>query len=135
MQFDINKINVNSSRLNPELLDECNRLEINRQLQDPQQVNELIAEVKTLVIKEYPDKYVTLFNDMCWHFLTFFFFYRADQLDLNDEHILSVLHWASTRIKSLQQLVSGDLLFLWVLPKKGGKMDMTAGMLNENDVH
>lgn len=58
------------------------------------------------------------------------FFYRAEQLDLNDEHILSVLHWASTRIKSLQQLVSGDLLFLWVLPKKGGKIELKAGMLN-----
>lgn len=60
MQFDINKINVNSSRLNPDLLDECNRLEINKQLQDPQQVKELITEVKTLVIKEYPDKYVKI---------------------------------------------------------------------------
>lgn len=58
------------------------------------------------------------------------FFYRAEQLDLNDEHILSVLHWASTRIKSLQQLVSGDLLFLWVLPKKGGKIELKTGMLN-----
>lgn len=60
---------------------------------------------------------------------------RADQLDLNDEHILSVLDWASTRIKSLHQLVTGDLLFLWVLPKKGGKNELEAGMLKENDVN
>lgn len=56
MQFDINKINVSSSRLNPDLLDECNRLEFIEELKCPEKKEKLIDEVKQLVIDAYPEQ-------------------------------------------------------------------------------
>lgn len=47
---------MNSSRLNPDILDEFNRLEIIEQLKDDTTANDLIEEVKALVIKAHPDK-------------------------------------------------------------------------------
>lgn len=43
--------------------------------------------------------------------------YSIDSLDLDEQHIRSVLHWSSDRLRSLEQLVEGDLSFLWILPK------------------
>lgn len=40
-----------------------------------------------------------------------------DSLDLDEQHIRSVLHWSKDRLRSLEQLVEGDLSFLWILPK------------------
>lgn len=42
---------------------------------------------------------------------------RIENLDLDDHHIRNVLHWSVDRIQSLQQLVEGNLSFLWILPK------------------
>lgn len=38
---------------------------------------------------------------------------------MDDQHIRSVLNWcvSTERLQSLQQLVEGELSFLWVLPK------------------
>lgn len=38
-------------------------------------------------------------------------------MDLDDQHIRNVLHWSVDRLQSLQQLVEGNLSFLWILPK------------------
>lgn len=56
IQFDVGKINVSSSRLNPTLLDECNRQEIIQKLKDPHTAETLIEEVVALVKSTYPDK-------------------------------------------------------------------------------
>lgn len=42
-----------------------------------------------------------------------------DSLDLDDQHIRNVLNWSvsTDRLQSLQQLVEGELSFLWILPK------------------
>lgn len=38
---------------------------------------------------------------------------------MDDQHIRSVLNWSvnTERLQSLQQLVEGELSFLWILPK------------------
>lgn len=59
-QFDVSKINVNSSRLNPDLLDDCNRQELIQDISDPVASERLIREVIELVTKTYPEKYVGL---------------------------------------------------------------------------
>lgn len=38
-------------------------------------------------------------------------------MDLDDQHIRNVLRWSVDRLQSLQQLVEGNLSFLWILPK------------------
>lgn len=43
--------------------------------------------------------------------------YRVDSLVLERAHIRNVLHWASDRITSINQLIEGNLSFLWILPK------------------
>lgn len=52
------------------------------------------------------------------HFL-FILFNSIDSLDLDDQHIRNVLNWSvgTERLQSLQQLVEGELSFLWILPK------------------
>lgn len=41
---------------------------------------------------------------------------------MDDQHIRSVLNWcvSTERLQSLQQLVEGELSFLWILPKIQG---------------
>lgn len=55
-QFDVSKINVNSSRLNPDLLDDCNRQELIQDISDPVASERLVLEVIDLVTNTYPDK-------------------------------------------------------------------------------
>lgn len=57
-QFDLHRINHSSSKLNPELLDEFNRLEIIEHLNDPVKSEELIRNVQHLIEKTYPKEYV-----------------------------------------------------------------------------
>jgi glutamyl-tRNA synthetase len=96
-KFDINRINSNSSRLNPELLDDLNRLELIKQLENPQKCEALIKTVRKSVKEKYP--------------------LSAEQLDLDDDHILNVLRWGCKRISSINELAEDKLSFLWVLPK------------------
>ena len=47
----------------------------------------------------------------------FYVFRKADtSLKLDDDHILSTLKWAKSRITKLTDLVSPDFAFLWVIP-------------------
>lgn len=41
-----------------------------------------------------------------------------NSLDLDDQHIRNVLHWSisTDHLRSLHQLVEGELSFLWILP-------------------
>lgn len=96
-KFDIKRINSNSSRLNPDLLDSLNQLELMKQIENPETCKELIKEVRAVVTERYP--------------------LSADQLDLDDDHILNVLKWGSKRISSVNELADEKLSFLWVLPK------------------
>lgn len=111
-KFDINRINANSSRLNPDLLDDLNRLELSNQMEDPEKLNALVVQVRTLVKEKYP--------------------LSADQLDLDDDHIQNVLRWGLKRIKSINELAEESLSFLWVLPKiaKDKEISLNEGKLD-----
>lgn len=102
--FNIMKINAHSSRLNPDLLKQCNREEIEHQLKhSPEKAQALVQEVVRLVKAEYGQ--------------------NLKSLDLDEKHVREVLEWAVTRIDALQDLVKGKLSFLWVLPQ--GSKDKT----------
>ncbi len=96
-KFDIDRINSNSSRLNPELLKDLNQLELAKKIEDPNECVFVIQSVRDLIKTKYP--------------------LSADQLDLDDDHILSVLKWAVKRIHTIDELTEEGLSFLWVLPK------------------
>lgn len=107
-QFDLKRIHTHSSRLSADLLEECNRLEIGVQMNDPVGRQQLVKQVQEIVRKTFPKE--------------------ADSLDLDDEHILKVLQqWASCRLTSLQQLVEKDFQFLWILPEVN-EMHVDAGI-------
>ncbi|XP_058823341.1 probable glutamate--tRNA ligase, mitochondrial [Topomyia yanbarensis] len=96
--FDIGKINAHSSRLNADLLTQCNREEIMYQLKNsPGQAEALVQEVIRLVRTEFKDN---------------------GSLDLDEKHVRDVLEWSVTRIDALQDLVKGKLSFIWVLPQR-----------------
>lgn len=96
MQFDIRKIKTNSTQLNPESLEECNRLEMLEQMKHPANQAKLIDEVRGVVKKAHPNE--------------------VKNLDLNDDHIKAVLKWSMNRISNLSQLVDEQFNFLWILP-------------------
>lgn len=96
-QFNLERINKNSSRLSADLLDECNRLEIGVQINDPVRCQQLVKKVQEIVRQTFPKE--------------------CNRLDLDDSHIRKVLqHWAACRLSSLHQLVENDFQFLWILP-------------------
>lgn len=102
--FDITLINAHSSRLNPLLLDECNRLELLNQLNDTTESIKLIKRIQQLIIKTYSNK-------------------NIESLDLDPNHIKNTLHWALPRIAQINDLVDGPLSFLWNLPNSQLKYD------------
>lgn len=96
-KFDLSRINVHSSRLNPVLLNDLNQAEIKSKLSDPQETEKLVKEVRELVTKAYPE--------------------HVKSLDLDETHIQTILQWSCSRINSLHDLVDGRFAFLWVLPR------------------
>ncbi|XP_040151005.1 probable glutamate--tRNA ligase, mitochondrial [Anopheles arabiensis] len=109
-QFDLKKINANSSRLNPELLKHFNRAEIRYKLQhDSEAAERIVREVTEMVRKEFAKD--------------------VKNLQLNPEHVRDVLSWSLPRIDSLQDLVKSKLSFLWVLPKPTKQQIIDADIL------
>lgn len=108
-QFDIRRINTHSSHLNPELLDECNQLELIEQMKDPANQAKLVDELRELVKQAYP-------NDV-------------KHLDLSDEHVKKVLEWSLDRISNLKQLVDDKekFSFLWVALPAGSEHNLSKG--------
>lgn len=108
-KFDIGRINSNSSRLNPDLLVDLNRLSLQKQIADPTSCELLVKTVRELIKEKYP--------------------LSADQLDLDDDHIKNVLKWGLKRISSINDLAEEGLSFLWVLPKiaKGKEITLNEG--------
>lgn len=120
-QFDVKAICSHSARLSTEQLDECNRLEIIEHINDPIKCDVLIKHLQELIKKAYPNELSCLesFNSHKYNINSHDapFVFRVDSLVLERAHIRNVLHWASDRITSLDQLVEGNLSFLWILPK------------------
>ncbi|KAM8710876.1 hypothetical protein ACLKA7_017496 [Drosophila subpalustris] len=95
-QFRLKRVNSHPSRLNSELLNDYNQLEIRRRLEAGEETRlHLVALVQQLVKQTYPNH---------------------SNLDLAETHILNVLHWAAQRLTLIQDLTSGKLSFLWVKP-------------------
>ncbi|XP_052844967.1 probable glutamate--tRNA ligase, mitochondrial [Drosophila gunungcola] len=107
-QFHIERVNSHPSRLNPELLDDLNRLEIAQRLSDQESRLKLVNQVHELVKNAYP---------------------QHSNLDLAEDHIADVLNWSSKRLTLLQDLTSSKLSFLWVKPSNFQLKDLTSEQL------
>ncbi|XP_050684681.1 probable glutamate--tRNA ligase, mitochondrial isoform X2 [Leptidea sinapis] len=93
-EFQIQKVSPHPTRLNPDLLEECNRLEIKRQLSDDNLSLHLVGKLQRIITEKYADK----------------------NLNISDEHVRNVLLWATSRISRIEDLVSSKFGFLWILP-------------------
>ncbi|XP_073948559.1 putative glutamate--tRNA ligase, mitochondrial isoform X2 [Choristoneura fumiferana] len=111
-EFQINKISSHPSRLNPDLLGECNKLEIKRRLQNEIESLTLISQLQQLVKKTYP----------------------LENLNISDDHVKNVLEWATARIATLDELISIKYAFLWILPSKYNQSEINKQLL-EKFVH
>ncbi|XP_013193556.2 probable glutamate--tRNA ligase, mitochondrial [Amyelois transitella] len=100
-EFQIGKVLLHPSRLNPELLQECNRLEMKRQLSDPDLCQSLVRKVQNLVKQTYPNEI----------------------MDISDQHVRNVLKWATARVTRVEDLVSTKFGFLWILPSNNFEID------------
>lgn len=78
----------------------------------------LIAETKTLIQKAYPKRYLHFLKLLSFFISNAKYIWNSDNLHLDDKHIASVLNWSVNRITKLEDLMSDDMQFLWVLPKK-----------------
>ncbi|XP_043288445.1 probable glutamate--tRNA ligase, mitochondrial isoform X2 [Venturia canescens] len=97
-QFDLNRINTNSTKLAPEKLLEFNKLELGQLLENERNYKFLVDRVTRLVLEKFPIGS----NDL--------------SLQLDEAHIISTLKWARNRINKLDDLVTRDLAFLWTVP-------------------
>ncbi|XP_041974219.1 probable glutamate--tRNA ligase, mitochondrial [Aricia agestis] len=95
-EFQVDKINSHPSRLNPDLLEECNRLEIKRQLLQEDTSKALVDQLQKLIQEKYPH----------------------ENLNISEDHIRNVLNWATARISRIEELVSSKFGFLWILPSQ-----------------
>ncbi|XP_013163297.1 PREDICTED: probable glutamate--tRNA ligase, mitochondrial [Papilio xuthus] len=93
-EFQIDRVSSHPSRLNPDLLEECNRLEIKRQLQDYKLSEKLVDNLQELIKTTYP----------------------KHNLNVSKEHIRNILIWATSRITRIEELVSTKFAFMWILP-------------------
>ncbi|XP_049887798.1 probable glutamate--tRNA ligase, mitochondrial [Pectinophora gossypiella] len=93
-EFQIRKISSHPTRNNPDLLEECNRLEIKRQMKDEELSQELINKLQNLISQKY----------------------RGQNLNVSNDHIKGVLNWALSRMTRIEDLVSNKFGFLWILP-------------------
>lgn len=80
----------------PERLLEFNRLELERKLSTEEETQKLTKDLKELIQTTFP---------------------KHTNLQMDDEHIKSILRWSLTRINKLNDLVSKDMAFLWVMPE------------------
>ncbi|XP_017882003.1 probable glutamate--tRNA ligase, mitochondrial isoform X2 [Ceratina calcarata] len=97
-EFDVSKIRVSSGKLSPPKLLEFNKLEISKLLAYEKNKKFLIERIKKLVTEAFPNR-------------------QTDgSLQLDEHHIMSTLKWAQNRISKLNDLVSPDLEFLWIVP-------------------
>ncbi|XP_021920820.1 probable glutamate--tRNA ligase, mitochondrial isoform X2 [Zootermopsis nevadensis] len=99
-QFDISHVKPSSCRLTPEKLPEFNGLELRRRLADKEESAVLVQEVKELVSRTFKDRL------------------ENQKLQLQDDHIMSVLVWGEDRITRLTDLVNSNLAFLWIIPSQ-----------------
>nr|CAD7262931.1 unnamed protein product [Timema shepardi] len=94
--FSLERINCNSCQLLPEKLPQFNKLELRRQLTVERDAAALTNQLRQLVASTFPD--------------------RLSCLQLDEDHVRSVLNWGQDRVHKLGDLVHGDLAFLWVMP-------------------
>ncbi|ALC44841.1 maker760 [Drosophila busckii] len=94
-EFSLERVNAHPSRLNAELLNDYNQLEIKQRLAHKETRLQLVQHVQQLVKQAYPEH---------------------NNLDLAEAHITEVLQWAAQRLTLLQDLTSSKLSFLWVKP-------------------
>ncbi|KAK0087487.1 hypothetical protein PV325_000928 [Microctonus aethiopoides] len=97
-QFDVKRINVNSSKLHYENLLELNRLEIQKLLNDDDNAKLMVEKVRRLLVEAFPQHA------------------NNGSLQLDDNHILTILKWAHNRMTRLNDLVDKNLAFLWIMP-------------------
>ncbi|CAG4991043.1 unnamed protein product [Colias eurytheme] len=100
-EFQTEKISSHPSRLNPDLLEECNRLEIKRQLKDENLTKNLVERLQMLIKEKFYDQ----------------------NLNITEDHIRTVLLWATSRITRIEDLVSNKFAFLWILPQNKTEID------------
>ncbi|XP_063914015.1 nondiscriminating glutamyl-tRNA synthetase EARS2, mitochondrial [Zophobas morio] len=93
-QFDISRVNAHSGKYMPERLLEFNRLELKRKLENEEEEDDLVENVREMVRNHFP----------------------GHSLDLKSEHIKNILHWSANRITKLADLLSDDLKFIWISP-------------------
>ncbi|XP_063546617.1 nondiscriminating glutamyl-tRNA synthetase EARS2, mitochondrial [Cydia strobilella] len=108
-QFQLRKLSSHPSRLNADLLDECNKLEIRRRLRDEHECRALVATLQQLVKCSYP----------------------KEKLNVSHEHVKGVLEWATSRISRLEELVTDKYGFLWILPSNTNQAEINRELLEK----
>lgn len=89
--FNIENLNSHPGRLNPDLLNDFNSLEIRRKLSNEQETRELVEVVRNMVRLKYPER----------------------DINLTDLYIQNILKWSAQRLSTLSDLVSEKFHFLW----------------------
>lgn len=94
--FDLSKVSTHSAAIEFNRLDELNLTVLRNKLKDVGEREKLVPELRRLIDK-------TLEGESSSH--------------LNDAYLMAMTEWAAKdRISKISDLVTGDLMFLWVMP-------------------
>ncbi|XP_072391401.1 nondiscriminating glutamyl-tRNA synthetase EARS2, mitochondrial [Diabrotica undecimpunctata] len=97
-QFDVSRINSHSGKVMNERLLQFNKLELEKKINDPYELNILVDKVKELLKVTFPQRI------------------QNNSLQINDEQIKDILCWSAPRINQLSDLVSNKFKFVWFIP-------------------
>ncbi|XP_055843741.1 probable glutamate--tRNA ligase, mitochondrial [Episyrphus balteatus] len=89
--FNIENLNSHPGRLNPDLLNDFNNLEIRRKLSNENETDELVEIVRSMVRSKYPER----------------------NIDLDASYTKNILNWSAQRLSTLSDLTSENFNFLW----------------------
>ncbi|XP_055911743.1 probable glutamate--tRNA ligase, mitochondrial [Eupeodes corollae] len=103
--FNIENLNSHPGRLNPDLLNDFNNLEIRRKLSDENETDELIKTVRGMVRSKYPER----------------------NIDLETPYLKSILKWSAERLSNLSDLTSDKFNFLWTDGSAVNTKELTKG--------
>ncbi|XP_065203765.1 nondiscriminating glutamyl-tRNA synthetase EARS2, mitochondrial [Planococcus citri] len=98
-KFQLKAVNPHNCQLKYELLDELNRLTIRKMITNEETLNQLVTELRNLVINQFAGK-------------------QINESSLDNDKLKQLLVWSSQRICRLSELVGSNYSYIWILPSE-----------------
>ncbi|XP_013786927.1 probable glutamate--tRNA ligase, mitochondrial isoform X1 [Limulus polyphemus] len=113
VKFNLEKVNVNSCRIEVEKMKDYNRQHLQHIMEDENNLQDLVNQLKNLVLEKFTEKSHT---------------------DLSDKHLKKILLLNKDRMDSIYDLLSPHMNYLWVTPTVNAEIFRELGTDSEKVV-